>query len=203
LDAPSHFERELTMARQGKMRVMTNLIHALWILVLSATGCAFFQPPPTIEVSNVASVPEGEGIVFGRVKVNDEGTLIDWGRPYSTKYGSLTIVVAQEHGSKYWRYRLSEDGSFYWHLPTGSYSILAFNYYSRERELFTIRPIVARFSIFESKKLAYIGTLAITFIENGHSIRIEDEYEEALDALPFPVMKPAIPKHFMSLEKMR
>ena len=193
------------MSRQEKMRVMTSLHSTLWILVLSATGCALFEPPPTIEVLNVASIPEGEGIVFGRVKVNDEGALIDWGKLYSySKYGSFTVVVAQEHGSEHWRHRLSEDGSFYWHLPPGSYSILAFNYFSPERELITIRPIVARFSIFKSKKLAYIGTLAITFIENGHSIRIEDEYEEALDELPykFRAMKP-VPKHIMSLEKMR
>jgi len=189
------------------MRVITSLLPALWILVLSASGYAFSQPTPTIEVSNVASVPEGEGIVFGRVKVNDKGTLIDWGGLNSySEYGSLTVVVAQEHGSEHWRHHLSEDGSFYWHLPPGSYSILAFSYWSPERKLLTIRPIVARFSIFESKKLTYIGTLAITsFTGEVHSIRIEDEYEEALGALPykFSVVKPTISKHIMSLEKMR
>jgi hypothetical protein len=51
---------------------MTRLLNVFLFLVLSAA-----QGSP-IDVSDVALVPPGEGIVFGRVKVSNNGELIDW-----------------------------------------------------------------------------------------------------------------------------
>jgi hypothetical protein len=115
-------------------------------------------------------------------------------------------------------YTLARDGSFYWHLLPGRYTITSFKW--RRGASYLIRPIFANFSIPEQIAPVYIGTLAISLTQTGPRgysqslwklplaspmMHIKDDYEQALQGLRSNIsgIKGDATKNLMRLENTR
>lgn len=172
--------------------------YLLLILTLLLTSCV---SPSPIDLAAAKAFPEGEAIVFGRVKVIRKGKPSHWtGR-------SFRIHILPDTGAKPVSYGLKGDGSFYWHLSPGGYTITGFQWWQPLR---AFGPVVGRhiftwFMIPEETSLVYVGTLVISFEEGRYIMRIEDEYAQALQGLKgkFPELKGQAAKRLMNLEKAR
>ncbi len=152
---------------------MAKRYHIL-ILALLLTSCATASP---IALSDTKALPQGEALIFGRVKVIENGESIDWGSG-----GGFRIHLLSDAGAKPVSYHLTGDGSFSWHLPPGRYRITGFQRSERSWGSFltTSRQLFAQFTVPEQRALVYIGTLVISLDEGGNGTRIEDEHEEAI-----------------------
>jgi len=176
---------------------MAKQYHIL-ILALLLTSCA---TPSPIALSDTKALPQREAIVFGRVKVIGSGVPTDWGERW--RFG---IHILPNADSKPIRHFLTGDGSFYWHLPPGGYTITGFIWRLPSFPsvpTWVHRAIFAKFTIPEETSVVYVGTLTIICPEGRNIMRIEDEYDQALQGLKskFPDIEGETAKRPMHLEE--
>ncbi|MEJ2068941.1 MAG: hypothetical protein P8X65_08325 [Syntrophobacterales bacterium] len=173
-----------------------SLISILLFLVSCASS--------PIDVSSKKIAPTGETIVFGRIKVIDEGTPITW--PSSTlqrgfsRRGVFTIFIVPEIGSKAVAHDLTDDGSFYWYLPKGRYFITGFEW--KIATFTTGGRIPARFEVPAGQPLVYLGTLTIDMHGRRYAFRVDNEQQQALQNLKskFPEVKGTPVESLLQLE---
>jgi hypothetical protein len=143
----------------------------LFFLIVLVTGCATFP----IELSKTRVVPPGESAVFGRVIVLVEGktrTFTTWGGSY------LCLYLQPSSGSEaYETWVRQEDGYFYWHLPSGTYTLAGYRF--MEGHGTTKGRIFAEFSVPEGKPLVYVGDMTMALGSGRQHIRFDDNSEEA------------------------
>jgi hypothetical protein len=150
-------------------------------------GCGFIPLRPSlIDATATKVIPQGESIVFGRVHVVDRGKFVDHWYPHVTGYFRLYLL--RDSSTQFLAYNLSGDGSFYWHLPPGHYTLTSFVWHDSLTHL--TRPVLAVFEFAEGDSAIYIGTLTVTFTESRHfshrlpagqpSLEIKDDYGEAI-----------------------
>jgi hypothetical protein len=157
-----------------------------------------------IDVSSKKFVPAGETIVFGRIKVIDEGTPIIWpsspmGRGFGRK-GVFTIFIVPETGGKAVAHDLLGDGSFYWYLPKGRYHITGFEWKIATSS--TGGQIPARFEVPAGQSPVYLGTLTIAMHRGAYAFRVDNKYQQALQNLrsKFPEVKGTPVENLMQME---
>lgn len=164
------------------------------LIILFLTGCA-----SSINLSEIKSLPQNEGIVFGRVKVIGE----------EKKFGHyIRLIILPENSSEAIDVPMCEyDCTFIWHLPAGSYTIASVRLSKSKEDLLggrttTVRTlrIFAYYKVLENKA-TYIGTLTITF----SGTYIADEYELSSRTFKnkFPDMKVEVIKNLMQMEERR
>ncbi len=173
------------------------------ILALLLTSCTKARPPSPIALGDIEAVPPGEAIVLGRVKFVREGEPVDWDS--SAKGWTFQVHILPDTHPLPIPYALTGDGSFYWHLRPGGYTITEFRWYA---PVFTTsetrgRRIFADFIVPETTSLVYIGTLIIRFEEGCYAMRIEDEYDRALEEVTSLGISGEVTKHLMQLGKGR
>jgi hypothetical protein len=153
-----------------------------------------------IKLSETDEIATDERIVFGRVKVMRGEEAINWEWKPLFGPGQFEISILPDGSSEAIYYRLSDDGSFYWHLPPGGYSIAGYHWQFSEG-MSSGNRIFADFIVPGERTATYIGTLVIA----GGLISIEDEYEEAINAFnsKFEEFREPITKNLMRLEKRR
>lgn len=129
---------------------------------------------------------------------------MEFPRPFGVlpAFRPFGVYILPEATSLPFEYWLGGDGSFYWLLRPGEYTITSFHWvglvsHKRGR-------IFAQFVIPEGQTIVYIGTLTISFDEERYS-RVEDEYPQALQALrsKFGEVTQEPDKSLMHLEKAR
>jgi len=178
--------------------------HYILILALLLTSCARYTG--LVRLTDTEAPLGREAIVFGRVKVVEEGEPRDW----NWRGGRFIITILPEANPERapYSYQLDGDGSFYWTLPAGGYTITDFQYlYSVN--IFTDRHvrrvIFARFIIPEAPAPIYIGTLTIREEEGRYTIHVEDEYEPAFQRLKerVPEVTGPVTKRLMQLKERR
>jgi hypothetical protein len=174
-------------------------------LILFLSGCA----TKPIDLSTAKAVPQEEAVVFGSVDIIHKDEPEAWGKLSSP--GALYILVLPSGSSEAFSYMLREDGTFYWHLRPGDYTIAQLTW-ERERsglwstgsEKVTGR-IFANFRVAGGGSLNYIGTLTIVFEDKGYRyfMRVEDEFDQAFKVFSskFPNIKGEAVKNLMQLEK--
>ena len=181
--------------------VRINKSFPLLLLALLLTSCA--ARPLLKDLNDIEAVPAKEALVFGRVKVFDEGQPLDLGFHFWGGYVPFDIHIISDAGPEPtpYTYTPSGDGSFYWDLAAGGYTITSFWGVFRWGEV-TRRGIFARFVIPEETPLVYIGTLTIRKEEDHFTMGIEDEYDQALQWFKqrFPEVKGSVAKRLMQLE---
>jgi hypothetical protein len=175
------------------------------ILILSLTGCA----TNPIDLSKAKAVPMEEAVVFGRVNIIHKNEPKVWGKLSSP--GGFYISVLPGGSSEAFSHTLREDGSFYWHLRPGDYTIAGLTW-ERERKGFlssgwekVTGRIFANFKVAEGGSLNYIGTLTIVFEDKGYRyfMRVEEDFDQASKVFSskFPNIKGEAVKNLMQLEK--
>lgn len=161
----------------------------LSLLLFLFHGCAAQK----IEVRTISDLPRGESLVFGRVGVIRFGKEMKWAR-YGT---NLSLIIQQEGENEAFTYKLvEEDGSFYWHLPTGKYTIVGFDWVRMRGRIFT------KFEV-PGPDPTYIGTLIIRFAGYRYRWEIKDHFLFAIENLEkkFPVIKEEPVKNLMIREE--
>ena len=183
------------------MTTQINKLYFFLLLVYLLTSCV------AVMRSDIEALPGKEPVVFGRVKVIENGQPMDWGGG-----GRFAVVIIPDAGPEPipYGYPLIGDGSFYWHLPRGEYIITEFARAVRDWTLgagifgsrLVRRGILARFVIPEALSSIYIGTLIIRSEAGRYTMSIEDEYDEALQRFKqrFPEVKGPVAKRLMQWE---
>ena len=175
------------------------------ILILSLTGCA-----TSIDLLKTKTVPQNESVVFGRIKVISKGKEVNW-----TTYPILrfNVSILKEGSSEGVMYMVTPgDGSFYWHLRPGDYTIASFDWARRTTDFLGLPDteqirgrIFANFKVAEGGSLNYIGTLTIVFEDKGYRyfMKVEDDFDQASKVFSskFPNIKGEAVKNLMKLEK--
>lgn len=170
---------------------------SMLILTISVISCASFSP---INLSDPKSVLPNEAIVFGRVEVVEGGKAVTswgiWG-------GLFQIFIQADNTSRIIDYALSGDGTFYWHLTPGNYTIIGFDGPAGMGSGRRSGRIFARFTIPRENATIYIGTLTLNFMRGLYSKHIKDDYDLALESFKkkFPGIKGDADKSLMQLEK--
>jgi len=173
--------------------------YLLPILLFLFAGCA----SGTIDLSKTKVVPQGESVVFGWVNVILGGNpVVNWGK-VSVPIYSGKIFVLSNATSKAVAYNLSGDGTFYWHLPSGDYSIAAIEFAARGGNVNV--PIFADFQITQDKPIIYIGKLTLVYGGLRAHIDVEDHFSQEIEKFKnkFPEIKGEPVKNLMKLEKRR
>jgi len=173
----------------------------LWAsLLVFLVSCA----SSAIDVSSQKIPPIKEAIVFGRIKVIEDGTPITWPssalqRGFSRR-GVFTIFLVPEIGSKAVAHDLTGDGSFYWYLPKGRYHITGFEW--KIATFTTGGRIPARFEVPGGQSLLYLGTLTIAIHGGSYAFRVDNECQQALQNLrsKFPEIKGTPVENLLQLE---
>jgi hypothetical protein len=175
------------------------------VLILFLSGCA----TNPIDLSKAKTVPQEEAVVFGRVNIIHKNEPKVWGKLSSP--GVSYILVLPGGSQEAFSHMLREDGTFYWHLRPGDYTIAELTwererggFWSSGREKVTGR-IFTNFKVAEGGSLNYIGTLTIVFEDKGYRyfMRVEDEFDQASKVFSskFPNIKGEAVKNLMQLEK--
>ena len=167
-------------------------------LILFLSGCA----TNLIDFSKAKTVPQEEAVVFGRVNVIYKEEPKVWGKLSSP--GVFHILVLPGGSPEAFSHMLLEDGSFYWHLPLGSYAISGFQWAGRGGT--RSGHIFAEFTIPERKSITYIGKLTLTFDRNYRSsMQIDNDYDQAIQEFKkkFPEIKEEPVKNLMKLEVLK
>jgi hypothetical protein len=189
----------LSHLRRNAIRFRIILL-SLFLLPLFC-GCVTSIPQSRIDISSTKEIPANETVVFGRVKVSKDGKVLGW-KPhpkvvYIVVYrfwpDFFTLFVKEEATKKEFVYRLTDDGSFYWRLPAGTYAITGYRYVIGPNDVESHFPpgLTPRFVISKSDSADYIGTLSIEVHPIGNDVmRIEDDYGQAVRDLKseFPAM---------------
>ena len=103
------------------------------------------------------------------------------------------------------------DGSFYWHLQPGNYTIAEFDWRRKTTGFLSSGTEEVRGRIFATLKvpeegsLTYVGTLTMVFEDKGYRyfMGVEDEFDQASKVFnsKFPNLKREAVKNLMQLEK--
>jgi hypothetical protein len=158
-------------------------------------------------MSGMRTIPEGEGLAFGRVKLKWKGDE----KSFTTVLGEKpwSVVILPDDSSTAIDFQLGGDGVFFWHLPPGGYTVAGFQ--GVTPELFSSRVkgrVFAHFNVVRSAGM-YIGMLTLSFDESGYPYQrtVEDEYELATRDLAarFPEIdiNMNVRKELMVMERQR
>lgn len=167
--------------------------------LLLAAGCT----SGPFDLSQVRSVPASEGVAFGRVKVvwkGDEQNLTAFlgEKPWS-------IVILPDGSSNASDFSLSGDGSFFWHLPPGGYTIADFQGVTPSLAGSGVKGRIFTHLNVVGNAATYVGTLTLSFDQGRYRMSVEDDYERATKdlSLKFPGIKMDVRKELMVMERRR
>jgi hypothetical protein len=179
--------------------------YLLIILILSLTNCA-----TSIDLLKTKTVPQNESVVFGRIKVISKGEELNW--PTITIH-RFNVSILEDGSSEGVVYMLAGgDGSFYWHLRPGEYTIAGFDWRRRKTNFLGLSDteevrgrIFANFKVAKGDSLVYIGTLTMVFEDKGYRyfMGVGDDFDQAFKVFgeKFPNIKGEAVKNLMQLEK--
>lgn len=171
-----------------------HLKRSFILIILLLTGCA----SSPIDLSGIKSLPQNEGIVFGRVEVIKGGKEKKLSLFGESKFG---LIILPENSSKAIYVPLKGAGKFIWHLPPGGYTIASFEW----RTYGVLRGrVFAYFGVFENKA-TYIGTLTISFFGARYTMFVADEYEASFITFrdKFPDIQEEVIRYPMQMEGRR
>ncbi|MDT8421621.1 MAG: hypothetical protein RQ754_14435 [Desulfuromonadales bacterium] len=177
-----------------KTKSQRKALFSCFFVILLLSGCA----SSPIELTNKEPPAPGEGIIFGRVQLVENGKEKTLSFLGESKFG-LFIMPGDSSESMY--VPLEGEGSFAWRLPAGGYTIASFDW----RASSTLAgPVYARFKVAEGRA-TYIGTLSITFAGYRYVLDVlDDESAAAKHVLAeFPGLSGTISKDLMHMEKRR
>lgn len=151
-------------------KVLKELLIVLAVIPLYLVSCA---TPPTI--NDVAEVDANTKVVFGSVVVYKDGKQEKWGVKF-TGFNYFYLTILPPDTNEAITYKLDKDGVFYWALPPGEYTLLG--YYWQDHDAHQTGHIGTRFSVPETGKDVYLGT--IEFRGNMAFLvpQFQDKYDE-------------------------
>jgi hypothetical protein len=157
-------KEEKTMSR----RLLRLLISASFSLLL--VSCAGQLQLKDVEVPNPS-----QSIVFGTLDIVEGGKRQPW-----KSFGvEAWIILAKPGSAEAMTYKIGGEGSFYWGLEPGDYTILGFDLL-----MGGIRSgrLGATFTVSEGAKSIYIGNLKLLMEKRAYNFSIADDYSAAAES---------------------
>ncbi len=164
------------------MRVHSLVILSLSVFLLSGPGCSLTLPASSSEAARVRSgrIEKREPLVFGRIRLIENGKEIHWGILFDRPTPELYHVEADRYINRIalmkgaFREAFERDGSFCWNLPYGTYLIARIVPWQMGGTQSATNPGKNIFPgiAFQTAKAAdaiYLGTLKI-------SIAVQEDY---------------------------
>jgi hypothetical protein len=147
-------------------------------------GCSTTRESASVRLAPGLTPPAGESVVFGRFDVRVGGRQETW-KPGVLSHG-LVVDVVHHTTKRIFSYQLEGDGTFYWHLPPGEYTIGKATW-----DQFSYAFIQVSFRVPPGQNAVYIGTLRLDY--EGFLVRcgVSDERQEAVPV--FQTMFPGFP----------
>ena len=129
-----------------------------------------------LQVKDVDVPSLNQGIVFGKLDLTEDGKAQPWKSFFAGVEAKL--LISQPGSRKAMTYSIGGDGSFYWGLEPGDYTILGFDILNGG-----IRSghIGATFTVSEEAKSVYIGNLKVLMEKGIYAVGIEDDYSVAAE----------------------
>lgn len=146
------------------------------LLVILLAACA---APPVDE--KAATAEAGYGRAFGELRYIEDGRQAKWGSLFPST-DSLTLFVRSVRSGQVQYMDVPADGTLFWPLEQGDYTIVGFQLARRGAATFTrTGRLMTRFSVPQAGQAVYIGDLLIE--SRGGAIRSQvlDRYEAALE----------------------
>ena len=141
------------------------------VAILVLTGCS---SAPVLQ--NEADISVDDSIAFGSVEVFVNDKKEKWGMKWDG-FNDFYLVVLPESSSEAYTHKLSNDGNFYWSLPPGKYTLLAYRWQDgNEARMGEIR---AEFSVGDSGEAAYLGAIELRGDEWMMKPEIIDKFDAA------------------------
>jgi hypothetical protein len=174
------------------------------LLAVFASACE-----STGAIKRVEEPSEASNIVFGRVEVispeKPEAWIDSCGfGQYMVCPDAFRIIILPSGSKEVITHRLGGDGTFYWTLPQGKYTVAEWEWekWGAERGVKSGR-VAVQFAIPEGQQSVYLGTLAIRMVGGRYAIKISDDFEDAVDHLgqKFPTIKTKAVKNLIYLEQ--
>ena len=178
-------------SKEWRIRLRGVTRGGLLVLALAVAGCAIPNQMPTLGGENVTPVKDGT-LVFGRISViGPNGPMIWKGWTCSQRLAIdcpkvFRVYVSSARAAPPLNDMLNGDGSFYWLLKPGDYTIAGFMLEDfrgpRLAGTFTGR-IAAKFTVPPGKSAVYLGTTEVPLGGGRTGVRVKDEFEAAKSAL--------------------
>jgi hypothetical protein len=164
------------------MRTTRLCILALILIVLPSSGCYKSAGVKEVTQDDIKSLAPGEALIFGRVKMIDNGRER---KDYLSFTDQLDVMLVRvEDGQPLSVKRVRADGTFLWRVPRGTYLLTRLRWWEL-RGWFPLRPRIA-FQVGTGAGAYYLGTLRIDAeIERSalsvklkqFSVGVADEYD--------------------------
>lgn len=152
-----------------------------------------------INLPESGSIAQGEGIVFGAVRLIGDGEEKKLSSVLGESLFGLFVTGVDTSDAMF--IHPNDKGDFAWHLPNGKYQINGFEWRSG---IIISGPIEATFQVHKDR-ITYIGTLVVVLNGSRYAVTITDNYDRAtkMFATRFPFFEENISKELMDLEERR
>lgn len=148
-----------------------------------------------LQIKDVEAPSPNQSIVFGTIDIVQGGKP----QPWKSFWVEAWIILLRPGSTEGMPYKIGGDGSFYWGLDPGDYTILGFELLERGKQS---GRIGATFTVSEGAKSIYIGTLKVLMEESAYKLGISDDYPAAAESFKkrFPKAEEPV-KSLARLEK--
>lgn len=135
------------------------------------TGCS---TAPVLE--NEADITADDSVVFGSAEVFVDEKKEKWGMKWDG-YSTFYLIVLPENSSEAHTHKLANDGNFYWSLPPGEYTLLAYRW--QDGNASRMGEFRAEFTVGDSGEAKYVGAIELRGNERILIPEIVDRYDRA------------------------
>jgi hypothetical protein len=179
-----------------------DIVSTGFAILTIAASLAACQAPPAIE--RVEAPVEGKNIVFGRVDVQSSNRPSEWSGSCADKIylvcpDDFEVWVVRSGSRELTSHRLAGDGSFYWTLAPGAYSLLGWEWQTFKAGTFfegsksrtRSGRIGGQFTVPADKNTVYLGTIEIQLSDSRYRSRVLDDHDVATRRLheKFPTVE--------------
>lgn len=151
---------------------------------IAMTGCE-----STGAIKTPDEVESASHISYGRVHVltseKPESWIDDCGvMKYMICPDAFRVIVIPADGGEPVTHRLKDDGTFFWALPPGNYTIAEYEWevWGRDRGV-RHGTVDGQFTIPANPGATYLGTLTLDLYDGSYNLWVEDDYDEATQRL--------------------
>lgn len=159
----------------------------LALLALVLTGCITTQRLATLGGEASAQIKDGR-VVFGKISVIKPGGPVTW-KGFSCADtitfdcpDTFRVYVFPKNSDEASQQLLSGDGSFYWILKPGEYTMVGYKFedwYKGYRPRHYSGRIMGKFVVSGDKPSTYLGTIGIFLGGERYGVTVKDEFDIA------------------------
>lgn len=179
------YTRPMTSSRERKQSLERYRSSFLAVaLVTALLGCE-----STGAIKSVDEVDASSKVSYGRVEVLSSKTPESWYddcgfMEHLVCPDAFRLIVLPVGGGEPITHRLEGDGSFFWSLPPGDYTIAEWEWevWGHDRGV-TSGTVAGQFTIPADTSATYLGTIVVALSGSRYAVRLRDEYETATKKL--------------------